>query len=58
MNPDVMRKAIKAMLKKNERKQHGRHHWEWFVRWLDGQEVRFIDPVVKEVMEETSDAKS
>jgi len=44
-----MRKAIKAMLEVNEKKQQGRHSWEWFVQWLDGQDA----PVPSEVKEAT-----
>ena len=52
MKVDIMRKAIKAMLKKNECRQKSRHEWESFVKWLDGQEVFQVDPVVTEVIGE------
>ena len=43
----VMRKAIKIMLNENVNNQRGRHHWEWFVKWLDGDDSAIVSRDVK-----------
>lgn len=45
-----MRKAIKVMLQENVRQQCGRHHWESFVKWLNGEDVP-LKWQVKELIE-------
>jgi len=42
-----MRKAIKIMLNENVNNQRGRHHWEWFVKWLDGDDSAIVSRDVK-----------
>tara|TARA_Y100000114_G_C11670820_1_gene283674 strand:- start:85 stop:246 length:162 start_codon:yes stop_codon:yes gene_type:complete len=42
-----MRKAIKAYLKEDKKKQRSRHHNLWMIQWLDGQDV----PIPREVEE-------
>tara|TARA_B100001094_G_scaffold231018_1_gene225757 strand:+ start:331 stop:483 length:153 start_codon:yes stop_codon:yes gene_type:complete len=45
-----MRKAIKIMLEENVRQQCGRHHWEWFVKWLNGEDDVPVKWQVKELI--------
>jgi len=46
----LMRKAIKIMLEEDVRQQCGRHHWEWFVKWLNGEDDVPVKWQVKELI--------
>lgn len=50
----IIRKAVKLMLEENTRKQQPRHEWEWFVKWLNGEDTP-VPPAVRALVEEPVD---